>query len=64
MTPMFVTFIVAGRLYENYLLRVKKSNFTDAAMRTEIAVVTGYGEEDVTIVHFERAKKVGRRYVI
>jgi hypothetical protein len=43
---------------------VKKSNFTDAAMRTEIAVVTGYGEEDVTIVHFERAKKVGRRYVI
>lgn len=61
MTPMFVTFELNGELYENYLIRVKKTAFTKAAMKTEVEVVTGF--TNVKVIDFKRARKVGRRYV-
>lgn len=62
MTPMFVTFELNGQIFKNYLLKVKKTNFTDAALKNEIETVTGFA--DVKVISFKRAKKVGRRYVL
>lgn len=62
MTPVFVTFELNGEVYENYLLYVKKTAFTAAAMKNEVEQVTGYTE--VKVIDFKRARKVGRRYVI
>lgn len=61
MTPMFVTFKLNGQLYENYLLRVKKTNFTPAALKNEIETVTGF--KGVEVIKFKKAIKKGRRYV-
>lgn len=64
MAPMIVTFKIAGLLVENFVLKVKKTNFTLAALAAEVAVVTGYNEDEIEIVTFRRAKKVGRRYLV
>lgn len=62
MTPVFVTFELNGEVYENYLLHVKKTAFTVAALKDEVEFVTGH--RNVKVIDFKRAKKVGRRYVI
>ena len=62
MTPMFVTFELNGTLFEDFLLHVKKTNFTDAAMEEEVKRVVG--KQDVKVIDFKRARKVGRRYVV